>query len=188
MKEFLWVDLETTGLDEKNGLILEVSAVVTDEKFSTVEEFSTVVGYQRPLLMSTLNKWSTEQHTKSGLIEEVVTSSITEDQVCTDLAAMIKRHWYTNLGENKPILCGNSIHFDRKWISHCMPYVDSLLHYRMIDVSGIYEAYRGFAGLELEKTEGKHRGPSDIYDSISLCKKAMIPLLEWTTMAKVHRL
>ena len=44
--------------------------------------------------------------------------------------------------ENKGILCGNSIHIDRRYIHKEMPKLDNYLSYRMIDVSSFKEVIK----------------------------------------------
>ena len=66
-------------------------------------------------------------------------------------------------------LCGNSIATDRAFLARDMPELDAMLHYRMVDVSGVKEMVRRwyprvyFASPE---KKGGHRALADITESI----------------------
>ncbi|KAK6018028.1 oligoribonuclease domain protein, partial [Ostertagia ostertagi] len=66
-------------------------------------------------------------------------------------------------------LAGNSVHFDRRFISKYMPRLDEHLHYRIVDVSTVKElASRWFPdeyAIAISK-RGTHRALDDIRESI----------------------
>ena len=70
--------------------------------------------------------------------------------------------------EHKAILCGNSIHMDRKYIHKEMPLLDAFLHYRMIDVSSFKEVIkRWYKEYEYApKKQNTHEALADIKESI----------------------
>ena len=44
--DLLWTDIETTSLDERGGLVLELGLILTrGDRFEVAAEFSSVVGY-----------------------------------------------------------------------------------------------------------------------------------------------
>jgi len=188
MNRFLWIDLETTGIYENSCYILEVAAIVTDEKFNHLEVYSAVIGYKQTphtvyltlhqsaqvltksyedIVLDTMNDWCKVSHVKSGLLDAVRKSQVTLNESQKDLVRLIEKYWAK---DEKVILCGNSIHFDRKFIRKHLPEVEKLLHYRMIDISSIYEFLKGFCGVTLNKPEDNHRGLFDAQNSIDFAK------------------
>lgn len=155
----LGLDLETTGLDEESDFILECVAKVVAPDFSIKNEARWVLTCSEEELDIRLTPAVRAQHEKSGLLEEVRQSSICIEELDNGLSTFIKHHW----GDaGKPLLLGNSIHFDRRFIRHDLPITEKLLHYRMIDVSAIREALRIFGS--------KHRAFEDVDASISELK------------------
>jgi hypothetical protein len=72
--------------------------------------------------------------------------------------------------KDRPVLCGNSIHQDRRFIRRYLPAFDARLHYRMIDVSTIKELGRRWYPTELAAQPAKaesHRALDDIRESIA---------------------
>jgi oligoribonuclease len=68
------------------------------------------------------------------------------------------------------VLCGNSIHQDRRFIRRYMPALDARLHYRMVDVSTIKELGRRWYPDEVAVMPAKndsHRALDDIRESIA---------------------
>src|SRR5690606_13862576 len=69
----------------------------------------------------------------------------------------------------KPIVAGNTIGMDRKFIAKYMPALEERLHYRSIDVSTIKELSRQWypaAFFAAPKKRGGHRALADIAESI----------------------
>lgn len=159
--KLLWVDLEMTGLDAQNDVILEVAAEVTDFNFTTVASYEAVI-FQNDDALDQANEWAKEQHAKSGLTERVRTQGRPESQVVTEFVDFINEQFN---GE-PAILAGNSIHNDRLFIRRWWPEVEALLHYRMLDVSAWKVLMQPKYGAMFEKKE-VHRAFDDIQASIA---------------------
>ena len=158
----LWVDLEMTGLDPQNDVIIEVAAEVTDWTFKTLASYEAVI-HQSDDVLNRANPWAKEQHAKSGLTEKVRQSTKMESMVINEFAAFIREQF----GDEPAILAGNSIHNDRLFIRRWWPEVEGLLHYRMLDVSSWKLVMQGKFGLpEFEKNDN-HRAFDDIHASIA---------------------
>ena len=73
---------------------------------------------------------------------------------------------------DKGILCGNSIHIDRKYIHKEMPLLDDYLNYRMIDVSSIKEVIKRWykPSKDEPKKKNTHLALDDIKESIEELK------------------
>lgn len=159
--KLLWVDLEMTGLDMNNDVILEVAAEVTDFDFKTLASYEAIV-FQPDEVLDNANEWAKNQHAMSGLTERVRTQGRPEQDVIHELVGFIRAQF----GDEPAILAGNSIHNDRSFIKHWWPEVDALLHYRMLDVTTLKIIMQGKYGIEFEKKE-THRAFDDIQASIA---------------------
>jgi len=159
--KLLWVDLEMTGLDPQDHVIIEVAAEVTDFNFVTLDSYEALVSQPEAKLM-TMNEWAQRQHDSSGLTERVRQRGKPESEVIADLKTLITK----NFGDEPAILAGNSIHNDRLFIHQWWPDVEALLHYRMLDVSSWKIYMQGRFGVDFPKME-THLAYDDIHASIA---------------------
>ncbi|MFH1263100.1 MAG: oligoribonuclease [Pseudomonadota bacterium] len=158
-----WLDLEMTGLDEKNCRILEVAAVVTDLDLNPIEELNRVVR-QPSELLAAMDEWCKKTHGASGLTAEV-SNGVELSVVESEMVALGKKYF----GAEKIVLCGNSISQDRRFVDAYLPEFAKLLHYRLIDISSFKEVYRNKYGIEFVKKD-THRARADILESIAELK------------------
>ncbi|MEN9723396.1 MAG: hypothetical protein RJB38_1382 [Pseudomonadota bacterium] len=159
-KRLLWIDLEMTGLNDEKDQILEVAAIVTTVDLQPLEEFHRVV-YQPPEVLAAMNDWCKKTHGESGLTAACATGTPLQ-QVEGDLLALLDRHYSS---KDRPVLCGNSIGNDRRFIDRYCPDFAKRLHYRMIDVSSFKEVFRDRWNVEFKK-KNSHRAIDDIFESI----------------------
>lgn len=159
MKNIFWVDLEMTGLDPYESVILEFAGIVTDLKLNQQHRYQAVV-HQPESELAKMNEWNWKTHTESGLLELVPQGkplAVVEQEIID----FIHKHF----GDDKPILAGNSIHQDRKFIDRYMKRLADNLHYRMIDVSSFKQVFRYLYNIEYSKAS-PHRAFEDISASI----------------------
>lgn len=159
--KLLWVDLEMTGLDPNEHVIIEVAAEVTDFNMKTLASYEAVIKHPEDVL-ARANEWAANQHTKSGLLERLRQEGRPEDEVKHELVGFIKAQF----GDEPAILAGNSIYNDRMFINRWWPEVNSLLHYRMLDVSSWKVLMQGKYNVVFEKNDA-HRAFDDIQASIA---------------------
>jgi oligoribonuclease len=160
---FLWLDMEMTGLDEKKDVILEIAIIITDNDFNFVDSYHRII-FQPQDILDNMDEWCKKTHGKSGLTEEVKQGILlphAETEVCTFVAKYFKE---------RAILCGNSIHQDRKFIDQYMKDFAKLLHYRIVDVSSFKEIFRRKYNMEFKKTKDGHRALDDVEESINELK------------------
>ena len=160
----LWMDLEMTGLDAKEDVILEVAAEITDFKFKTRASYETLVKQQRETVVKRMQKnnwWQYYPDNRDTFINGVAKGKPIKT-VEKELIALIAKH----IGSEPVILGGNSIHNDRAFIKQWMPDLDLKLHYRMLDVSAFKVFMQGRFGEEFQKPE-VHRAFEDIQGSIA---------------------
>jgi oligoribonuclease len=161
MSNYLWIDMEMSGLDVARCRILEVAAIVTDGELRPLETYEAIV-FQPPEVLEAMDEWCKENHGKSGLTAAVANGK-PESQVERELLALVDRHFKAN---EKPILCGNSIGQDRKFVDAYMPALSARLHYRMLDVTSYKIMFGPRFGIEFQK-KGSHRALDDILESIA---------------------
>lgn len=163
--KLFWVDLEMTGLDANEDVIIEVAAEVTDFEFKTLATYEAIVKQPRELVVERMQKnvwWADYPENRDEFLKKMDGDSKPSDQVEQELMALIEEHF----GSEPAILSGNSIHSDRGFIKHYWPQLDLKLHYRMLDVSSLKIVMQGKYGYEFEKTN-THRAFDDIQASIA---------------------
>src|SRR3981189_1808874 len=128
-----------TGLGPKTDRLVEIAVLVTDADLNILGDGIDVVIHADDAVLSAMIPVVTEMHTRSGLIEEVRTSTI--DVAAAEDLALDYIRTHVKQAKTAP-LAGNSIATDRGFIARDMSRLDDYLHYRMIDVSSIKELCR----------------------------------------------
>ena len=164
----LWIDMEMSGLQPDTDKVLEVAIVVTDADLNVLAESPVLVVHQPDEVLDGMDNWNKGTHGKSGLIDRVKASVLSEAEVEAQMIAFIKQH----VGERISPMCGNSICQDRRFMARHMPKLEAYFHYRNLDVSTLKElAKRWHPGLaEGFKKASKHEALADIYESIEEMK------------------
>ncbi len=160
MKRMFWMDLEMTGLDPEVCTIIEVAVVVTDLELRSLEEYSEVV-FQPPEALAVMDEWCVKTHGDSGLTADIPHGKPLAE-VEAELLALVERHYPADA---RVVLCGNSIHQDRRFIDRYLPRFAERLHYRMVDVSSFKEIFRSCYGVQWRKGNN-HRALQDTHESI----------------------
>lgn len=164
----IWIDMEMSGLKSDTDRIIEVALVVTDSQLTVVAEAPVMVVHQSDEVMDGMDSWNKSTHGKSGLIDKVKSSGLTESEVESSMINFLKQHVPPGVSP----MCGNSICQDRRFLARTMPQLESYFHYRNLDVSTLKELAKRWrpeimAGLT---KKSKHEALSDIYDSIEEMK------------------
>jgi oligoribonuclease len=162
---FVWIDLEMTGLNPEVDVILEIATIITDNQLNTIAEGPAYVIWHPDNVLQFMDEWCIKQHGKTGLTDAVKHSNISLEKAYKDTLAFIKDHCPPNTG----ILAGNSVWVDRQYLNKAMPEVVDFLHYRLLDVSSIKEVlkawYPGNSHLDFKKSDS-HRALEDIRESM----------------------
>ena len=162
--KLLWVDLEMTGLDVGQDVILEVAAEITDFDFKTLASYEAIVSQPKDLVVERMQKniwWADFPANRDEFVAKMA-SGTPPQQVEQDLIKLVDEYF-----KGEPaVLAGNSIHNDRNFIKHWWPQLDLKLHYRMLDVSAWKVLMQGKYGVKFEKKE-VHRAFDDIQASIA---------------------
>ena len=160
----VWVDMEMTGLDPDNDRIIEVAVVVTDAELNVIAEGPVFAIHQSDATLDKMDNWNKGTHGRSGLIDRVKASTVTEADAEAQLIAFLKQY----VPANKSPMCGNSICQDRRFMARGMPKLEAFFHYRNLDVSTLKELCRRWKP-ELAsgfKKAQKHTALADIVETI----------------------
>lgn len=167
-QNLIWIDLEMTGLDTENDLIIEIATVVTDKELNTLAEGPVLAVHQSDAVLDGMDKWNKKHHGESGLIE-CVRQSAFDEAVAEQQTVDFLKSWVP-AGESP--MCGNSICQDRRFLHRCMPKLEAFFHYRNLDVSTIKELLKRWVpdytnGFEKQST---HQAMDDVLESIAELK------------------
>jgi len=164
----VWVDMEMSGLVPDRDRILEVAMVVTDADLNTIAEAPVYVLHQPDEVLDAMDSWNKSTHGKSGLVDKVRASNLTDADVESRILEFLK----PIVGERVAPLAGNTVHQDRRFMARYMPAFDAYLHYRIVDVSTLKELARRWRPDVLAGVtkEGKHEALADVYESIEELK------------------
>ncbi len=160
----VWLDMEMTGLQPDTDRIIEVAVVVTDSELNILAEGPVLVIHQSDAVLDGMDNWNKGTHGRSGLIDKVKASTLTEAQAEAELLAFLKR-W---VPASKSPMCGNSICQDRRFMARYMPKLEAFFHYRNLDVSTLKELckrwepaiHKGFQKRQM------HTALADILESV----------------------
>jgi oligoribonuclease len=164
----IWIDMEMSGLNPETDRILEVALVVTNPGLDTVAEAPVLVVHQPAAVLDAMDEWNKSTHARSGLIERVKASTLSEAEAEARLLDFLVEHVPPNVSP----MCGNSVHQDRRFLSRYMPRLEAHFLYRNLDVSTLKElAKRWKPDIMPGLTKhGKHEALADIYESIGELK------------------
>jgi len=165
-----WMDLEMTGLDPSRHVIVEIATLITDDELNLVAEGPDLVVHATDTELAAMDEFVTNMHTKSGLLEQIKSSTLSLDEAGQQTMAFLREH----VPEARTVpLCGNSIGTDRRFLAAHLPEVEEYLHYRSVDVSTIKELARRWYPKALEsvpRKDGGHRALDDIRESLEELK------------------
>jgi oligoribonuclease len=163
--EFLWIDVETSGLDPYTCDLLEVAAVVT--KADLVPSASMHCILHAPVsARENVDPVVLRMHTENGLWDACAASTATLEDATRALRELIAVHC-----EGRPTLAGSSVHFDADWLAAKMPALTSRLHYRRFDSRTLSSALEMWCDYPVTPLLETHRAMDDIQHVLSQMRK-----------------
>jgi oligoribonuclease len=171
--------MEMTGLKPDTDVIIEIAMVVTDAQLNVIAEAPVLVVHQPDSVLDAMDSWNKSTHRKSGLIDKVRASTLTE--------VVVERQMIEFLREYVPAstspMCGNSICQDRRFMAKWMPQLEAYFHYRNLDVSTLKELAKRWKPAIMSglTKHGKHEALADIHESIEELKYYRQHLLNLTS-------
>jgi oligoribonuclease len=163
-QNLVWIDLEMTGLKPESDRIIEIAVVVTDAQLTLRAEGPVFAIHQSDATLDAMDAWNKGTHGRSGLIDRVKASTVSEEQAQAEVIAWLSRY----IPAGKSPMCGNSICQDRRFLANYMPGLEAFFHYRNLDVSTLKELARRWkpAAMEGFKKAQAHTALADIHESI----------------------
>jgi oligoribonuclease len=164
----IWVDMEMTGLDPDTDKIIEVAVVVTDMQLNVLAEGPVFAIHQSDEVLNKMDAWNKGTHGRSGLIDKVKASTVTEADAEKALIEFLRAY----VPAGKSPMCGNTICQDRRFMFRGMPKLEAFFHYRNLDVSTLKELCRRWKPALSSgfKKHQKHTALADIIESIEELK------------------
>jgi oligoribonuclease len=163
-QNLVWLDCEMTGLDPDKERIIEIAVVVTGPQLTPRVEGPVLVIHQPDELLDQMDAWNKGTHGRSGLIDKVKASSLTEADAEKELLAFLAKY----LPKGTSPLCGNTIGQDRRFLVKYMPKLEAFFHYRNIDVSTFKELAKRWRPevYSAFKKQQSHTALADVHESI----------------------
>jgi oligoribonuclease len=163
-QNLIWLDCEMTGLYPDVDRIIEIAVVVTGPHLESRVEGPVLVIHQSDEQLDQMDAWNKGTHGRSGLIEKVKVSRMTEEEAEEQLIAFLSQY----VPKNGSPMCGNSIGQDRRFLVKYMPKLEAFFHYRNLDVSTLKELSKRWRPdvHSAFKKQQKHTALADVYESI----------------------
>jgi len=161
----IWVDLEMTGLDPDNDVVIEIATIVTDSDLNTLAEGPVIAVHQSDARLAAMDEWNTTHHNRSGLVDRVKASQYDEAHTEQETIDFLEQ-W---VPEGASPMCGNSICQDRRFMARHLPRLEAYFHYRNLDVSTLkilVQRWRPELESGVTKTAA-HLALDDIRESIN---------------------
>jgi oligoribonuclease len=164
ISHLIWIDLEMTGLDPDNDVIIEIATIITDNNLNILAQGPVLAVHQPDAILAAMDEWNQKHHGQSGLIKRVKASMIDSAEAERQTIEFLKQ-W---VPKNASPICGNSIGQDRRFLYRYMPKLEAYFHYRNIDVSTLKELAARWAPQVKDgfKKQSTHQALDDIIESI----------------------
>jgi oligoribonuclease len=111
-----------------------------------------------------MDAWNKATHGRSGLIEKVKASAVTEAQAEQGVLEFVSKYAPKGVAP----MCGNTIGQDRRFLVKYMPRLEAFFHYRNVDVSTLKELARRWRPdiYSSFRKQQKHTALADVHESI----------------------
>ena len=163
-QNLIWLDCEMSGLDPEKERLLEIAVIVTGPQLTPRIEGPVLVIHQTDELLGQMDNWNKGTHGRSGLIDKVKASSVTEEDAEKQLLVFLAQY----LPKGMSPMCGNTISQDRRFLVKYMPKLEAFCHYRNVDVSTLKELAKRWRPevYSAFKKRQSHTALADVHESI----------------------
>jgi len=163
-QNLVWLDCEMTGLDPEKERLIEIAVIVTGPQLTPRIEGPVLAIHQSEELLGQMDNWNKGTHGRSGLIDKVKISIVTEASAEAEILDFLSQY----LPKGVSPLCGNTISQDRRFLVKYMPKLEAFLHYRNIDVSTFKELAKRWRPevYSAFKKRQSHTALADVHESI----------------------
>lgn len=161
----IWIDLEMTGLDPDQDLILEIATLVTDGELNELATGPVLAIHTPQARLEAMDDWNRTHHARSGLWQRALESTVDTASAEAQTLAFLQE-W---VDPRDSPMCGNSICQDRRFLYRHMPQLERHFHYRNLDVSSLKELARRWAPGVLESLtkQNRHLALDDVRESVA---------------------
>ncbi|RYF76054.1 MAG: oligoribonuclease [Comamonadaceae bacterium] len=163
-QNLVWLDCEMTGLDPEKERLIEIAVVVTGPDLTPRIDGPVLVIHQSDAQLDAMDAWNKGTHGRSGLIDKVRASTLTEAEAEQQLLEFVGRY----IPRSGSPMCGNTIGQDRRFLARYMPKLEAYFHYRNLDVSTLKELAKRWkpAAYSAFKKQQAHTALADVHESI----------------------
>ena len=163
-QNLVWLDCEMTVLDPDKERLIEIAVIVTGPQLTPRIEGPVLAIHQSDELLDQMDAWNKGTHGRSGLIDKVKASTVSEQDAETQVLAFLAKY----LPKGTSPLCGNTISQDRRFLVKYMPRLEAFLHYRNVDVSTFKELAKRWRPevYAAFKKRQSHTALADVHESI----------------------
>lgn len=162
--KYLFLDLETTGLDAEKDNVLEVGAILTDSQFREITRYHAVV-HADPAVLQGMPKRVRDMHAASGLDASCAASLMTVSGAFDGLAEVLESY-----GAKDLILSGNTIEFDHRFLKVHAPQIMPYLQYRLLNVTSLLMITEETVNAIPRPEKVAHRSMDDIERSLEVAR------------------
>ena len=180
---YVFLDLETTGLDPAKDLILEAAFAIVDDEFEIIDErnFIFPASSWTDRRLNDADPVVVDMHTGNHLLAEMARLAAEGNAMsynyyrgCLEAEVL---HWFQmcGLAENTVEMAGSGVHFDRSFLKVGMPALEEWFHYRNWDTSTLKRAAQRWAPEWYRRNpsfeyESSHRALPDVRAAIEVSK------------------
>lgn len=184
--EWLWVDIETTGLDPRHGEIIEFAALLS----TPLPHCEHIASFSQVLSFGSYKGGVFAAHHENGLADLAEQSQMTWRDLTFAFWGWMQGIGRTDEGWTLSPMCGATPSFDKEWMVSRgnmtgRAFVESWWTHRLFDVStlrefasnviGTVEVEEALAADPLAGTESNHRALRDVQRSV--CQARVISAL-----------
>jgi oligoribonuclease len=91
-QNLVWLDCEMTGLNPENDRIIEIAVVVTGPRWSLASKARCWSSTSPMSNWQSMDAWNKGTHGRSGLIDKVKASTLTEEQAEAEILAFLRQY------------------------------------------------------------------------------------------------
>jgi oligoribonuclease len=162
----VWLDIESTGLNPRNDKILEVAVAFAslERPFEPTDKHEWVLRH-RKLAAGNYDPIVEKMHADNGLWDACARSTFGVADVEAELCLLVGER--KEDPEERPVLAGDSVHFDLGFVRAHMPSLARRLSHRVYDVSAVKLFCRSLGMPKIPKGSVEaHRATGDVLRSI----------------------
>lgn len=114
----VWLDLETTGLNPQRCSVIQMGIIITDNDLNEVDAAEWLILPPGPAREIEWEEGAKAMHEATGLYDKVMERdlrALSPDLVLFDAMTLLSRHFPVGF---RPMLAGNSVHFDWRFLAY----------------------------------------------------------------------